>query len=243
MIRRSPSRVPWPVLALLAGALLAQSLLRAAAKAPDPRLPVLAHPPSQPALLAAAAGDPGALARGLMLWLQALDHRGGASFALRRLDYGALAEWLDRIQSLDPRSAYPLHSAIGVYANAGSPEKARAMLDFVHAKFLEDPERRWRWLAVAALHARHRLADQPLALKYALALTEHASGPGVAAWTRDLSLLILRDRGEHRAAAALARRLLASGRVRAPHEVRYLEREFLRAPRATGARRQRGGPA
>ena len=171
-----------------------------------------------------------------MLWLQVFDYRGGASFALRSLDYGALTEWLDRILSLEPRSAYPLRSAVLVYAGVASPEKARTMLDFVHVKVLEDPQHRWRWLAVAALHARHRLGDQLLALKYALALTEPALGPGVMSWARDMSLLILRDLGEDRVAAGLARRLLASGRVNAPHEVRYLEREFLRAPRAGGPR-------
>ena len=82
---------------------------------------------------------------------------------------------------------------------------------------------------MAALLARHRLGDRPLALKYALALTERGTGPMVAAWARDMSLGLLRESGKERDAAALARRLLASGRVTAPHEVRYLEREFPHA--------------
>ena len=171
-----------------------------------------------------------------MLWLQGFDYRGGASFALRSLDYGALTEWLDRILSLEPRSEYPLRLAVLVYAGVASPEKVRTMLDFVHVKVLEDPQQRWRWLAVAALHARHRLGDPIMALKYALPLTERAVGPGVTSWARDMSLLILRDLGKDHVAAGLARRLLASGRVNAPHEVSYLEREFLRTPRAGGPR-------
>ena len=223
-------------LALLAGALVAQLVVCAGTVPPDPSAPALRPSPAGPALRVAAGGEPAVLARGLMLWLQAFDYRGGASFALLDLDYGALVEWLDRILGLDPRSEYPLRAALLVYANVPSPEKARSMLDFVHAKFLEDPDRRWRWLALAALLARHRLGDRPLALRYALALTERGTGPMVAAWARDMSLGLLRESGKEREAAALARHLLASGRVTAPHEVRYLEREFPHAFHASGAR-------
>ena len=228
---RSRTRVSRPVLALLAGALLAQLTLRAASGPPEVRPSTLHPPPSRLSLRAAAAGDPAALARGLMLWLQALDHRGGASVPLERLDYRALAAWLDRILSLEPGSGYPLRSAVLVYASVAPEEKQRAMLDFVYAKFLEDPEHRWRWLAFAALHARHRLADRALALKYALAITGRATGPQVPAWARDMSLMMLRDLGRHRAAAALAQRPLASGRVGTPHELRHLEGEVVRGSR------------
>ena len=221
---------------MLAGALVAQLVVHTGSAPPEPSVSVLPPSLASPALRAAAGGEPAVLARVLMLWLQAFDYRGGASLAFLDLDYRALAEWLDRILGLDPRSEYPLRAAVLVYANVRSPEKVRSMLDFVHAKFLEDPSRRWRWLAVAALLARHRLGDRPLALRYALALTERGTGPTVAAWARDMSLGLLRESGRERDAAALARHLLASGRVTAPHEVRYLEREFPRAFHGSGAR-------
>jgi len=233
---RPVARVPRSSLALLAGALVAQLVVCAGTAPPDLSVPVLHPSPAGPALRAAAGGEPAVLARGLMLWLQAFDYRGGAGHALLDLDYRALVEWLDRILGLDPRSEYPLRAAVLVYANVSSPEKVRSMLDFVHAKFLEDPNRRWRWLAVAALLARHRLGDRPLALRYALALTERGTGPMVAAWARDMSLGLLRESGKERDAAALAQRLLASGRVTAPHEVRYLKREFPHAFHGSGAR-------
>ena len=141
-----------------------------------------------------------------MLWLQTFDYRGGASFPLAVLDYRALAAWLDRIQSLDPRSEYPLRAAVQFYARVASPQRAVLMLDFAHARFLEDPERRWRWLAMAALQARYRLSDPARALEYSLALTEHATGPAVAAWARDMSLALLQDLREQRPTAAPARR-------------------------------------
>ena len=236
MNSRPVARVPRVSLALLAGAFVAQLVVCAGTAAPEASAPVLHPAPPGLALRVAAGGEPAVLARGLILWLQAFDYRGGASHALLDLDYRALVEWLDRILGLDPRSEYPLRAAVLVYANVRSPEKVRSMLDFVHAKFLEDPNRRWRWLAVAALLARHRLGDRPLALRYALALTERGTGPMVAAWARDMSLGLLRESGKERDAAALARRLLASGRVTAPHEVRYLKREFPDALPGSGAR-------
>ena len=238
---RPPVCVPRPVLALLGGALLAHLVVRAAAGPPAAEVRALRHPPASVALQAAAAGDPAALARGLMLWLQAFDHQGGISVPFERLDYDALVAWLDRILHLDPGSGYPLRAAVQVYANARSAQKRRTILDFVHEKFLEDPDRRWRWLALAAIHARHRLGDEARALRYARAITEHATGPGVPAWARDMSVALLEDGGEHRAAAEVAQRLLESGRVSAPHEVRYLAEKLLRPSHRSRARRARSG--
>ena len=236
MKTRSPARVPRSVFALLAGALLAHLVIRASAGPSHPSPPILRPPPSRMFLQVASAGDPAVMARGLMLWLQTFDYRGGVSFPLRALDYGALTEWLDRIQSLEPRSEYPLRAAVQVYANVASPKKAGMMLDFAYAMFLEDPERRWRWLVIAVLHARHRLADRTRALKYALALRERATGPAVAAWARDTSLAVLRDLGELRAAAVLARRMIESGKVSRAREVGDLERVLLHASRESGPR-------
>ena len=45
--------------------------------------------------------------------------------------------------------------------------------------FFRDPDRRWPWLAHAALVAKHRLADLPLARRYASAVQRYARGPDV----------------------------------------------------------------
>jgi hypothetical protein len=47
------------------------------------------------------------------------------------------------------------------------PNITYLMFDFVEAQFLQDPNRRWRWLAHAAIIAKHGLNDNTLALKYA----------------------------------------------------------------------------
>jgi hypothetical protein len=100
--------------------------------------------------------------------------------------------------------------------------KQRAMLDFVHRQFLEDPERRWRWLAHAALVARHRLNDRQLALTYARSIAEEADAPSVPSWARQMHIFLLADLGEHEAAKILLGGLLASGTVTDTHEQRFL---------------------
>jgi hypothetical protein len=94
------------------------------------------------------------------------------------------------------------------------------MLDFVHRRFLEDPDRRWRWLAHAAIMARHRLRDPELALRYAEDIARHArSAPG---WARQMRIFILEDMGERESATILLGGLLAEGEVTDPQEIRFL---------------------
>ena len=75
------------------------------------------------------------------------------------------------ILELDPRSQYPLFAAARVYAEtAGRGAPAASRSSSCYAEFLRDPNRRWPWLAHAALLAKHRLKDLPLARRYAAAL-------------------------------------------------------------------------
>ena len=96
------------------------------------------------------------------------------------------------------------------------------MLDFVYQKFTDDPLHRWPWLAHAAVMARHRLDDLPLALKYAQAIADHANDPSVPAWARQMHIFLREDMGEHEAAKLLLGGLLASGSVQDPHETAFL---------------------
>ncbi len=112
-----------------------------------------------------------------MLYLQSFDYRATNRDSYQNLDYGRLTGWLDSILALDPRSDYPLFSAARIYAEIADPERSREMLDFVYRAFLEDPNRRWPWLAHAALVAKHRLKDLPLALRYARAVQRHTTRP------------------------------------------------------------------
>jgi len=178
--------------------------------------------PSLAALQLAALGDPVALSKATMLYVQGFDEQAGVSIAWRHLDYAKVVAWLQRVLELDPRSQYPLLAASEVYGSVSDPARARLMLDFVYARFQEDPNRRWPWLAHAALVARHRLHDLPLARRYAQAIRLQATGPGVPPWARELEVFILEDMNELDAARTLIGGLIRSGQITDPHELKFL---------------------
>lgn len=219
---RSVKFVPLPVLALLAAGFVAQVLWHDTRPPPTARASDLPAPPGIDALRLSALGDPIVMSRLLMLWLQAHDNQPGISIPFRSLDYGRVVVWLERILALDPRGQYPLMAASRVYGAVQEEEKKRFMLEFVHRKFFDDPNRRWPWLAHAAIVAKHGLKDLPLALAYAQAVSDHATGPDVPNWARDMPVVILEEMGELEAATVMAGYLLESGRVTAEHEKRFL---------------------
>ena len=143
----------------------------------------LPPPPSAPALRLASFGEPAALARLAMLYLQAFDYGGTNANPYARLDYTRLIGWLQAILELDPRSDYPLFAAARVYAESSDPARNRMALEFVYRQFLADPDRRWPWLAHAALVAKHRVGDLPLARRVARARTRWSG----RSWSRTVS--------------------------------------------------------
>lgn len=215
--------VPAGVFAALGAALLLHLGTQVLRPAPRAEAADLLAPPSLAALRVVALGEPIGLAQALTLWLQAFDNQPGVSIPFARLDYGRVMAWLDRILGLDPAGQYPLLMASHLYAQvSGQPEKSRAMADFVQAKFLEDPDRRWPWLAHMAIMAKHRLKDLPLALRYADAIRDHARSPSVPSWARQMHIFFREDMGEYEAARVLLGGLLASGTVTDPSEIRFL---------------------
>jgi hypothetical protein len=223
---RPLSAVPRTVLALLALALAAQAGWQASRPAPQLQARALPPAPSLAALQLASLGEPVALSRLAMLYVQGFDEQPGLAIAWRDLDYGRVALWLQRVLELDPRSQYPLLAASEVYGAVGDPVRTRLMLDFVYAQFGADPDHRWPWLAHAALVARHRLHDLPLARRYAQAIRLQATGPGVPAWARELEVFMLEDMQEIDSARALIGALLHSGQITDPHELQFLSQRL-----------------
>jgi hypothetical protein len=178
----------------------------------------LPPPPSAGALRLASFGEPEAAARFAMLYLQ--------SFELRNLDYARLVAWLRAILELDPRSDYPLFSAARIYAEHPDPARSRMALELVYEEFLRDPNRRWPWLAHAALLAKHRLKDLVLARRYASAIDRHTTAAGVPLWAKQMEIFILEDMNELEAAKIMLGGLLESGTVHDPAEARFLERRL-----------------
>jgi len=222
MRERPISAVPKSALLLLALALLLQLAWHFSQ---PPRRAVAESLPPAPTLAAlrlGSLGEPIALAKIMMLYLQAFDRQPGISLPFRKLDYGKLQTWLQRILELDPRGQYPLFAASRLYGEVPDPVKQRAMFDFIYQQFLIDPNRRWPWLAQAAVLARHQLKDLPLALKYAHAIRVHATGSQVPDWAKQMEIFLLEDMNELERAKILLGGLLHSGQITDPHEIRFL---------------------
>jgi hypothetical protein len=213
---------PW-IAILLAAAIAAQLGWQALQVIPESKTFDL--PPAPPAAIVRAAsfGEPEFAARAAMLYLQAYDLRGDNAIAYRHLDYGRVVEWLRAILEIDPKSGYSLFSAARIYAENPDASKCRTMLEFLREAFERDPDRRWPWLAHAALVAKHRLRDLPLALKYARTIDWNVRDLKAPLWARQMQIFILEDINELEAARVMLGGLIASGRVRDPGELRFLQ--------------------
>ncbi|HWI39627.1 MAG TPA: hypothetical protein VNU64_24500 [Burkholderiales bacterium] len=228
--------VPAIVWTALAIALAAQVMWRSASPPPALAAADLPPAPSAASLRLAALGEPEALARLSMLYLQAYDYGGTNASPYSRLDYGRLVAWLDAILALDPRSDYPLFAASRVYAESPDPARTRLALEFVYRQFLADPDRRWASLAHAALIAKHRLKDLPLARRYAAAIDRYTRSPDVPLWARQMEAFILEDMNELEAARIILGGMLASGAIKDPQEAQFLARRLKELEERSRAR-------
>lgn len=215
--------VPPPILASLALALVLQVALRIGVAPSEKLAEDLPAPPPAAMLRLVGLGEPALTARLAMIYLQGYDLNSGNSLPYQRLDYGLLIRWLKVILEIDPKSQYPLFMGARIYAEVPDPAKMREMLTLVHEQFLEDPNQRWPWLAHAALLAKHRLRDLPLARRYAAELSRLASSPSLPLWAREMESFILEDMGEKEAARIELGGLIASGQVTDPDELRFLQ--------------------
>ncbi len=168
-----------------------------------------------------------------MLWLQAFDSQQGQFLSYKQLTYSLLQQWLERILQIDPHSQYPLLAASNLYSMVPDTDKQRLMLDFVYQQFFIDPPKRWRWLAHAAVLAKHRLEDLPLALKYAKALTAHAT-PEMPRWAQEMQIFILEDMGELERARLVIGGMLASGELTDANEIQFLNEKLLALEKQSG---------
>jgi hypothetical protein len=221
----------WLALAL---ALAAQLAWRAHEPSPSVRQADLPPAPSAAALRLASFGEPEAAARLAMLYLQAYDYGGANPSPYRHLDYGRLIDWLAAILELDPRSDYPLFAAARVYAETPDAAQSRRVLEYIYSEFFADPDRRWAALAHAALLAKHRLKDLPLARRYAAAIQQYSRSPSVPLWARQMEVFILEDMNELEAARIMLGGMLESGAIHDADEARFLRQKLEELERRTG---------
>ena len=223
-LRTAPKSVAW----ILIASLCLQLAWQSSRPRPAAYAEALVFPPDGGTLQALSLGEPIALSQLMTLYLQAFDNQPGISIPFLDLDYDLVETWLARIVELDPVGQYPLLMASHLYAQVPDAQKQRRMLQFVYAQFFHDPNRRWPWLAHAAIMAKHRLHDLPLALKYAQAITAHASGPAVPHWATQMRIFLLEDMGEVESAKILLGGLLVSGVITDPHEIHFLTERLQR---------------
>jgi hypothetical protein len=171
--------------------------------------------PGPQALRLASFGEPEAAARLCMVYLQ--------SFDFPRVDLQRAMGWLQTALAVDARSQYPLFLAARVHAESADPARNRAVLELVYQEFLKDPNRRWPWLAHAALLAKHRLKDLALARRYAHAVQEKTTARDVPLWARQMEIFILEDMNELEAARIMIGGMLQSGTLTDPAEIRFLK--------------------
>lgn len=172
-------------------------------------------------------GEPIAASKLLNLWLQAFDNQPGASISFHQLNYPRITQWLDTSLELDPEGHYPMLVAARVYGSIQDPEKQRIMMDYVFYKFNENPNKYWRWLAHVVITAKHELKDFELALKYANALAEKATGKNVPYWAKDMKIIVLEDMGQLEAAKILVGALIDSGEISDPYELNFLRHKIM----------------
>lgn len=233
---RPLAAVPRALWVVLAVALAAQIAWQHPGGPRTPEAADLPPPPSVQALRLAAFGEPEALARVAMLYLQSFDLGAGNARPYQQLDYRRLVGWLRNILALDPRSDYPLFSAARIYAEVLDPARSRIALEFVYEEFLRDPNHRWPWLAHAALIAKHRLEDLPLARRYAAAIDRHTTAADVPLWAKQMEIFILEDMNEVDAARIMLGGLLESGNIRDPAEARFLAQRLKELEARRGIR-------
>lgn len=233
---RPVTAVPVWILWLLAASLAAQLAWRAAAGAPATAASDLPPAPSAALLRAASLDESAAAARLAMLWLQAFDLRGDNNIPYQKLDYARLTEWLRVILQADPRSGYALFMAARVYAENSDPARVRRVLDFIFQAYGANPNARWPALAHAALLAKHRLRDLPLARRYAAEIDRRTTDPSVPLWAKQMEIFILEDMNELEAAKVLLGGLVASGKITDPDELRFLQLKLAELEQRTRGR-------
>ena len=227
MRERPLSSVPKSALLLLAAAFILQLGWHFKQPPPQAKAENLTPPPSITTLRVASFGEPIALSKIMMLYLQAFDNQAGINLSFRQLDYRQVEAWLTQILALDSRGQYPLFAASRLYGEIPDEPKQRAMLDFVYRQFLVDPNRRWKSLSHAVILAKHRLKDLSLARKYAQAIRLYATNSDVPNWAKQMEIFVLEDMNELQSAQIIIGGLLHSGEITDPHEFHFLEQRLI----------------
>ena len=236
-VQRPLRVVPHPILLMMVVGLVLQLMLNLTQPADVARASDLPDVPDRRFVEAVAQIEPIGTAKVLNIWLQAFDNQPGVSIPFNNLDYFKITGWLRTILFLDPRGQYPLLAASRIYGEVADRNKQIQMMELVYSEYFEDPVRRWRWLAHAAVMAKHRVKDLSLALKYARALADNAKENQIPPWASQMELVILEDMGELEAARLLIGGLIERGEVTDPKEIGFLSSRLRELEERLGKRK------
>lgn len=222
--RKAQASAPKALWAMLAMGLLVSVVLSVVRGQPTANAEALGWPPKVSGARLLSLDEPVAFAKMLNLVTQAHDVQPGLSLAYGQLNYDQLTKWLDLSLALDPTAQYPLMAGARLYTqNSADRARQRKMTDWVAARFLEDPERRWQWMGHVAYVARSQFKDQALAMKYAETLRDKTENiPSVPAWARQLDIFFKIEMKDSDTAKYLIGGLLHSGKITDPNEIRFL---------------------
>jgi hypothetical protein len=167
-----------------------------------------------------------------ILLLQNFNVSLGRATPVAAMDRRAVLGWLDLSTDLDGDSRYPLLLAARHFAETGTPEQQRCVLDWIYRRFQERPNERWPWLVHAVFAARHVLHDDALAKTYAAALRTRVTDAKAPSWVTQMDLLLRADLGEAEDARTILAGLIDAGQIRSPGELKFLESRIApaRAP-------------
>ncbi len=96
------------------------------------------------------------------------------------------------------------------------------MVEYVVTAFRRNPSMYWRWMADAAVIAKHRLRDIALAEQLASELDQRTKGVPIPSWARQMHIFLKADLGERELAIAIISALIESGDVSSPEEINFL---------------------
>jgi hypothetical protein len=159
----------------------------------------------------------------VLLYLQDFNVPLGRTTPLADMERTTVIRWLDLATDLDPSSRYPYLLAARHFAETGTPEQRKPLLDWIYRRFQERPNERWPWLVHAVFVARHVLHDNALAEYYAAALRTRVTDPNAPSWVTQMELLLRADLGETADAQVILGGLIKAGQIRSPAELKFLE--------------------
>jgi hypothetical protein len=183
----------------------------------------LGAPPPAAAVRMASLSENTFAAYLVLLYLQDFNVPLGRVTPLADMERGTVIRWLDLATDLDPASRYPYLLAARHFAETGTPEQRKPLLDWIYRRFQERPNERWPWLVHAVFVARHVLHDNALAEYYAAALRTRVTDPNAPSWVTQMDLLLRADLGETADAQVILGGLIKAGQIRSPAELKFLE--------------------